>query len=189
MVGSMKSNKQFYYIAILSALTFAILLSACSTPAQGQSDLPGLTPGQNPTPTRPPWCVPYPVEPTSSEPPTPTPNILTPQPPPPEAPTRTPYPIAHLVDLYPEVPSEDKGTALVYRCNGELDEYLYDPVKFHEYSDLLKQLDLKPGDFVSLVPPASVMMHQIATVGPSYQVTQNHLPTLLTTPAYIPPYP
>ncbi len=128
------------------------------------------------TPTRPPWCKSLPYKTVIEGTSTPTPNILTQMVPVnlPEQPTRTPYPITHIIDLAPDLPLEDKGTALVFRCNGEMDEYLTRQIT---YPDLLKVINLGEGDvLLTLAAPASLMGHQPPLIVPTSIITQTPIP-------------
>jgi len=167
-------------ITITSAIEMILiigLLDSCQTQTQSLAQ-PIITVSQwTTTPTRPPKCKPIPTEPPIVDPATPTPNILTPvqHPAYTDQPTRTPYPIAHTYDLAPDLPPEDKGIALVFRCNGEEDQYLIGPMP---YVDFLKAIKLREGDvLLGVASPASLMGHEPPFLIPSLIASPNSTPT------------
>ena len=172
-------NKHFrlFITSIPGIIIIAVLLSTCNHRVIDNQQLANTEFTWSPISTRPAWCVQSPWSSLIIGTPTPTPNLLTQMVPNtlPLEPTRTPYPIAHLIDLAPDLWPEDKATAFVFRCNGELDEYL---VGSMEYSELLKIVDLKEGDIINIAPPASIMGNQILPkISPSYPPSTPQQPT------------
>lgn len=143
--------------AFLGLFIIVALFNNWQTSTQDLSQPANPTSNWTASSTRPPWCKPLPSEPAIVGSATPTPNPFTPMVPVYKTapPTRTPYPIAHTIDLAPDLPLEDKGTAWVFRCNGEKDQYLFGEIT---YSDLLKAINLGEGDvLLGLASPASLM--------------------------------
>ena len=170
-------------ITIITAfLGLFIIVALFNTWQTSTQDLPlpaNPTLNWTASPARPPWCKPPPSEPVIEGTATSTPNIFTSMVPvyKTERPTRTPYPIAHIVDLAPDLPLEDKGTALVFRCNGEMDQYLFGYIT---YSELLEAINLGEGDkIINSAPPASMMKHAPPPL----------IPTMAQTPITLTPFP
>lgn len=111
---------------------------------------------------RPASCAPIPADylpkPTPAGTATPTPNLQTLEslqahstyiP----LPTLTPIPFARKVDFDPSVPSEDKSTAIVFRCDGTFELWLL--TKPEQIDQVLSSLN--PGDLIiTYEPPLSM---------------------------------
>ncbi len=168
-------------LIMISSLIVILVTIAFYTTWQARSQAqPWMDPTYStvqPTPTRPPWCKPLPYESDIIGTPTSTPNVFSQKTPAmlPTQLTPTPYPIAHVIDLAPEIPGNEKGIAYVYRCNGEIDEYLFGAIT---YSELVDQVDLKEGDIVSLVPPTANFGHEILPPESTLQFPTNSVPTI-----------
>lgn len=69
----------------------------------------------------------------------------------------TPLPIKRTIDLAPELPSENKLTVLVWRCDGSIDLYLAEP----SVEDISFKFELQKGDVVmDILPPAATFGNQ-----------------------------
>jgi len=162
-------------VALLGLISWSVVVASNRI---NQGKLPLLV-IRTPSPTRPAYCVPIPVDAQNSGTLTPTPNrystsIIH------ISPSVTPRSFAHVFDLSPELPLNEKSQIEVFRCNGSFDLYLAGP-----NVDVDPAIELDSGDIIiSSSPPASLMGHEPAEPSDSEptHVPPTSIPTWLPYP-------
>ena len=184
------------FIALASFVVLLIIVLAINFTALSsfQSQIKSIPPTLQKsfltaTSTRPANCVPLPYSNRSSSTITPTPDrALGTTPPVAFSPTVTPITYSNTYDLDPSISQEDKGSVIVFRCNGSWDFYWLDPNK-----NIYQYIPLAEGDYIWMVnPPTSVMGKkplEITATSVSTITTPTHTTATYSVTSTSMPYP
>lgn len=180
---NMRFKQVIWTAALVSvvAITAFIGLSSSQSSynAYGAPSLP-LDGSVTPSVTLPPGCIPFLVATLNQKERTATPirgkESKTEQ-----QPTATAYPITQKFDLSPNLPDQQKSTLLVFRCNGNYEQYLAGP----EVA-IPTALELQPGDRIIQSIPPTVLVGAKPVYEPKdsnpYPPPENSTPTPISYP-------
>lgn len=180
----MHKKTLFLVLAGLLALFFTILLFSRNSSSTYKDYEPTYLPSQvaQSLPTRLPSCVPYPSEKVSYATSTVTPDMSKQSKVEPVfSPSVTPLPYRQINDLAHEIDQMNKGSVIIFRCDGSWDLYWFDPQKGYE-----SNIKLDKGDMVWMINPPTSLMGKKPPEQPQDGKVDIHSPTPIVTLA---PYP